>query len=75
MPMPDKTKLWIGLFLCLILIGGCKTVKPYQRIYLNDSEMQIGNTSARNFENYVQSIREGATMPGGAKSSGGCGCN
>jgi len=44
-------------------------------MYLNDSDMQIGTSSAKSFENYVQSIREGAASPGSAKASGGCGCN
>ncbi len=62
--------------LCLfLLMSGCVTVKPYQRVFLNDTEMQLTNTAGKTFENYVQSIREGAISAGGKKSSGGCGCN
>jgi hypothetical protein len=62
----------------LVLMSGsfsCKTVKPYQRVYLNDPEMQMGSNSGKKFEEYVESIREGDTPAAGTKSSGGCGCN
>ncbi len=59
----------------LLLMSGCVTVKPYQRVFLNDPEMQLTDTGGKTFENYVQSIREGAITAGGKKSSGGCGCN
>jgi hypothetical protein len=59
----------LGLFMA------CKTVKPYQKIYLNDSEMQFDVSSNKKFEHYVHSIREGAPPVSGSKSSGGCGCN
>lgn len=53
----------------------CTTVKPYQRAYLNDPEMQMGNNAGKAFENYVLNIREGSIVPGSKKASGGCGCN
>ena len=67
-----------SLFLCAILlcsIFSCTPLKPYERIYVNDSEMQMNNSSQSNFQNYVQTIREGSTEAGQTKSSGGCGCN
>lgn len=74
-----KMKFRIFIFLSLILgfivIQGCTTVKPYQRVYLNDAEMQMGNRSGRAFVNYVHSIRTGGVIAGAKKSSGGCGCN
>ena len=66
---------YLVLFICLISQLGCQTVKPYQRVYLNDPEMQLGSNSGKKFEGYVESIREGATEAAGTKSSGGCGCN
>ena len=69
-----KYKL-ILLFITLIFYTSCAVVKPYDMVYLNDSEMDPGNTSPKNHEKYIQSIREGATPSGGSKSSGGCGCN
>jgi hypothetical protein len=67
-------RIYITLALLSILTS-CKSVKPYDMVYINDSEMQMGNSSGKNYENYVQSIREGATPSGSIKSSGGCGCN
>jgi Domain of unknown function (DUF4266) len=63
------------LMFALGLFMACKTVKPYQKIYLNDSEMQFDVSSNKKFEHYVHSIREGASPVSGSKSSGGCGCN
>ena len=69
-----KHKLII-LIIAACFFTGCETLKSYERIYVNDPQMQMGNTSPKNFENYVHSIREGAIPAGSAKSSGGCGCN
>lgn len=44
-------------------------------VYQNDPEMQMGSSSGKGYELYIESIREGATPAGGSKSSGGCGCN
>lgn len=61
----------------LVLMAGvaCQPVKPYQRVYLNDHEMQPGQAGARLFEENVQNYREGASGGGSSKTSGGCGCN
>ncbi len=69
-----KYKLAFLIF-AVIFFAGCKVVKPYERIYINDPQMQMGHAAPKNFENYVHSIREGATPAGSPKSSGGCGCN
>lgn len=72
-----RTKIYC-LFAGLILMFGefsCQSVKPYQRVYINDPEMQMGSNAGKKFEEYVESIREGATQAAGTKSSGGCGCN
>jgi len=58
-----------------VLAMGCASVKPYERQFINDPEMKMGTDPSRGFQQYVQSIREGATPAGSAKASGGCGCN
>ena len=70
-----KIKGYFAIGFLVLLLGGCTVVKPYQRTYLNDPEMQIGIHSSQKMEQDVQTIREGANTPGGVKSSGGCGCN
>jgi hypothetical protein len=58
-----------------VLTMSCQTVKPYQRIYLNDHEMNAGISEAASFDYEFQAYREGATGGRGSKGSGGCGCN
>lgn len=59
---------------CCLLVS-CESVRPYQRVYLNDYEMKPGQSGSRMFEEQVQAYREGASGGGSSKSSGGCGCN
>lgn len=61
--------------LLAVLASGCRPVKPYQRNYLNDREMQTGQKNIARPEQHAASYREGATGGGGGKASGGCGCN
>ena len=73
------------LILAMSFLSSCKTsetgrvmrrtVRPYERIFLDDPLMQLGSFPGKSFEEYVQTIREGATVPGSSVSSGGCGCN
>ena len=69
-----KIKLLLT-FILFALLTSCATVKPYEQIFINDSEMQMGGDETHNFDNYVHSIREGSIPAGSVKSSGGCGCN
>jgi hypothetical protein len=71
-----------SIALCIILLMSimfatvsCTTVKPYQRAYLNDAEMQAGKLDIEKFDENMQTYREGASGGGTGKSSGGCGCN
>ncbi len=70
-----KNKLvWTALFL-LASMSGCKPVKEYQKMYLNDSEMELSMRKGQKFENNFQLYREGSAGANGGKSGGGCGCN
>ena len=73
------TKKRILKLLCIILISlffsGCVTVKPYQKMYLNDEDMKLTNSSLEVFEDNFQTYREGAAGANGGKVGGGCGCN
>jgi hypothetical protein len=66
--------IFAAAFWLSALLAGCHPVKPFQRAYLNDPEMQMGVRKVQAFGDYVHAIREGAT-PAGGKASGGCGCN
>jgi hypothetical protein len=63
------------LFSVFGLFIACAPLKPYERVYVDDPEMQMSASACKNFEHYVQSIREGAVSVGGTKGNGGCGCN
>ncbi len=63
--------------LLLILMGltSCSTVKEYQKMRLNDSEMELASRKIQKFEANFQLYREGASGANGGKNGGGCGCN
>ncbi|MEZ5023472.1 MAG: DUF4266 domain-containing protein [Chitinophagales bacterium] len=58
-----------------IFTSSCTTVKPYQRTYLNDSDMELSNKALESFESNFQSYREGAVGGNDGSIGGGCGCN
>ena len=62
--------LLIGVF-CI----SCVAVKPYEKGYLNDEEMQLSAKGTERFETNFQVYREAAAGANGGKSGGGCGCN
>jgi predicted double-glycine peptidase len=53
----------------------CSSLKMHERVYVNDPEMQMGDGSAAQFEDYVESIRGSSVPAKSKKGSGGCGCN
>jgi Domain of unknown function (DUF4266) len=63
------------IFFILLLFGSCKTVKPYQRAYLNDNAMQMNKKNIDKLSSDMHTYKEGASGGGRGKSSGGCGCN
>lgn len=63
------------LLLCLLSLNSCMTVKAYQRVYVNDSEMELANKKIQFFETNMESYREGSSGANGGKVGGGCGCN
>jgi hypothetical protein len=73
--LPKKRNSKISLLLIFLLFSGCKTVRPWQRNYLNDESMQLGKKPLEKFSSEVHNYREGASGGGKAKASGGCGCN
>jgi len=65
----------IALMALAIVSVGCSSVKEYQKVYLNDSEMELGARKTQKFETSFQLYREGASGANGGKTGGGCGCN
>ena len=65
----------ISMVVIILLLQACATVKPYQRQYLNDENMQLGKAGIEKTDESAQSYREGSSGGGSGKGSGGCGCN
>ena len=63
------------LALLLALLSSCEAVKPFQKSYLNEEEMQLTARKVQTFEMNFESYREGAAGATGGKMGGGCGCN
>lgn len=73
---PIKTKfLVLGLGAILCSCWQCVPVKGYQKVYLNDEEMQLSNKKLEIYESNFQSYREGAVGGTNGNSGSGCGCN
>jgi hypothetical protein len=66
-----------GLFavMLLLLASACANVKPYQKMHLNDADMQLSDYKMAGVETNAETYREGASGATGGKSGGGCGCN
>lgn len=60
---------------CAFILHACTTPKAYQKIYLNDAEMELAPKKAEKFEMNSQVYREGASGANSSKTGGGCGCN
>ena len=59
----------------LLFVVSCTAVKPYQKVYLNDAEMELHARKVEKTETSFQLYREGASGANGGKTGGGCGCN
>lgn len=71
----NKNSLAVVLILLWSILGGCVSVKPYQKMHLNDEEMQLKSRQVEIFEMNFESYREGASGANGGQVGGGCGCN
>ncbi|MBO9699078.1 MAG: DUF4266 domain-containing protein [Sporocytophaga sp.] len=62
-----------------IVIGtmtvSCVPVKEYQKMYVNDAEMDLAPRKVESAEMNFQLYREGASGGNGGRAGGGCGCN
>ena len=70
-----KNLIPVVLLFVILALSSCQSVKPYQRVYLNDYFMKMGIRPVDTFGEKVQAYREGSAGGGTGKDSGGCGCN
>ncbi|MFC5270224.1 DUF4266 domain-containing protein [Adhaeribacter terreus] len=59
----------------LVCLPSCQSVKEYNKMYLNDSEMSLSARKTQKSEMNFMLYREGASGANGGKTGGGCGCN
>jgi hypothetical protein len=70
----SSAKIILMLAMSYYLVS-CMAVKGYQKMYLNDAEMELAPRRAEYQEMNFQLYREGASGGNGGKAGGGCGCN
>lgn len=70
-----KRILPVAMIVSLTASNACKPVKEYQKMRLNDAEMELSMRKGQKFENNFQLYREGSAGANGGKAGGGCGCN
>lgn len=66
---------FITLLSVLALATSCMVVKEYNKVALNDEDMQLSAVDCERFETNFQIYREAAAGANGGKTGGGCGCN
>lgn len=68
-------KILFTLIIIYLFTISCATVKPYQKVYLNQEDMELSDSKLIFFETNFETYREGAAGANGGKVGGGCGCN
>ncbi len=69
-------KFRISLLIAMLgLLSSCAVVKGYEKVNLNDPDMELSESKQMKFQTAFQVYREGASGANGGKSGGGCGCN
>lgn len=67
-------RIFLGLAV-LALAASCTAVKEYEKVNLNDPDMELSASGAHRFETNFHAYREAAAGANGGKTGGGCGCN
>ena len=70
-----KANILIFLTLMTLTLHSCIAVKEYEKVNLNDPDMELSAHTCERFETNFQLYREGASGANGGKTGGGCGCN
>ncbi len=74
MGMRPRLTFVFAAFAAVLTAGGCVTVKPHERRYLAQPEMNPATDALEEtFHSHIESAREGGFGGHGA-AGGGCGC-
>lgn len=60
---------------CCLLLSACTVVQEFNKIAINDGDMELSAYPCERFETNFQIYREAADGANGGKTGGGCGCN
>lgn len=60
---------------CAVFFISCATVREYEKVNLNDPDMDLSDKKSDRFITTFHSYREAAAGANGGKTGGGCGCN
>lgn len=61
--------------LIIVTLSSCTVVKEYEKVQLNDPDMELSERKSGRFESNFHSYREAASGANQGKTGGGCGCN
>ena len=64
-----------AVIILIILFNACSVVKEYNKVAINDEDMELSAVTCERFETNFQINREAAAGANGGKIGGGCGCN
>ena len=71
----NQIKTLIFFFTLSLLLNSCASIKEYEKVNINDPDMELSQRQICRFETNFQLYREGSSGANGGKVGGGCGCN
>ena len=71
----SQIKKFLLFTVIAISFYGCASIKEYEKVNINDPDMELSQRQICRFETNFQLYREGSSGANGGKVGGGCGCN
>lgn len=68
-----KPSVFAVLLVCSL--NSCVVVKEYEKVAINDPDMQLSDLPCDRNVTIAHTYREGTAGANGGKTGGGCGCN
>ena len=65
----------VVIVIIALSFSSCVAVQEYDKVNLNDPEMELSAKKVEKFETNFQLYREASSGANGGKTGGGCGCN
>jgi|TARA_B100000902_G_scaffold374547_1_gene403630 hypothetical protein len=71
----NKIKALVPIYVFMGFSISCASIKEYEKVNINDPDMELSQRQICRFETNFQLYREGSSGANGGKVGGGCGCN